>query len=138
MRLHQEKETRILAGHRCRCFSFSAEIDGHLADGTACLTEKSGLPVEAEWQYIDVPFKKDETTINSYTHKNFYLITEQGECHILASEISLSLEYTIFFVPYEGRLQRRISFADHRKPQDLPLHSVAGTLKNLPYKFNHP
>lgn len=126
LKWRQEKEARTIAGHACRRFSFSGEIDGHRSEGLAWLTEDGGLPLEVEWRFVDVPFKQGETTINAFNQKDSYGISRAGECNILATEISMSLRYTLFFVPYEGRLQRKMTFANHRKRQDLPLNAIAG------------
>ena len=121
----QEREIRNLGDFSCQRFSFTTEINGHRADGSAWLIVGNGLPLEVEWQFVDVPFKQDETTINLYRQKDSYRISADGQCNIVSTEITMSLQYTVFFVPYQGQLQRRMTFANHRKRQDLPLNSVA-------------
>lgn len=121
----QEKEIRNIGNRPCQRFSFTALINGHRADGSAWLMVGSGLPIEVEWQFVEVPFKQEDTTISLFRQKDSYKITSEGQCIILSSEITMSLQYTVFFVPYKGQLQRRMTFANHRKRQDLPLNSVA-------------
>lgn len=124
----QEKETRTIAHHPCRRFSFTAKIDGHRAEGSAWLATDSGLPLEVEWLFTDVPYhKQDGTTVISFQQKDFYRITQSDRCTLSASEVTASLKYHLFFVPYEGRLQRRKAFAHYRQRQDLPLYIVAGS-----------
>lgn len=121
----QENEVRDITGHSCRRFSFSTEISGHKAEGTAWLTADKGLPLEAELHFTDVPFQQDETTINTYTQKDTYQISASGQSNVHSSEISIALRYTLFYVPYEGQLQRNATFANYRQRQDLPLHVLA-------------
>ena len=121
----QEKGMRTIDNRSCQRFSFTSRIDGHQAVGIAWLAADSGLPLEVEWQFTDVPFKQAQTTINSFQQKDTYRIGPGGQCHILSSEISMTLSYTMFFVPYEGQLERRMSFANHQERQNLPLNVVA-------------
>lgn len=127
IQLTQGEETRTIANHPCRRFSFTAKIDGHRAEGSAWLAMDSGLPLEVEWLFIDVPYhKQDGTTVISFQQKDFYKIGNSGQCTLNASEVAVSLKYHLFFVPYEGRLQRKKAFAQYRQRQDLPLYTVAG------------
>lgn len=121
-----EKETRVIAGRSCQRFSFAGEIDAHRTEGSAWLIEDSGLPLEVEWKFTDVPFKQAETTIKTFHQKDRYGISDHGQCNLLSSEVAISLEYSMFSAPYEGRLLRKTSFANHRNRHDLPTDAVAG------------
>ncbi len=124
---YKGEETRTIASHPCRRVSFTAKIDGHSAEGSAWLTMDSGLPLEVEWRFVDVPYhKQDGTTVISFQQKDFYRIAQSGRCTLSASEVTVSLKYHLFFVPYEGHLQRKKTFAHYRQRQDLPIYTVSG------------
>ncbi len=115
-----EQGVRVIGDHSCQRFSFTSEIEGHKAEGAAWLTIDSGLPLEVEWRFLDVPFKDEDSTINTYKQMDYYAISAGGECPLVQSEIVISLKYSLFFIPFEGELQRRTTFSKHSKRQELP------------------